>query len=206
MASHSWLYEWGVILTTYIHWDGPPSGPSGHPKFLWFLAMSLSLLLPGAPQDDHQHVATVVPRGANCHTNVAAPFPHGVPATSFSLRIFVAGMQQNTPKPGGFCWSCAMLTRYFGRWHFNNEQTFGFKVEDQKNAEILGFPRSDVLTRWRPISGHHLRCSLPNKHWDAHKASWTEPLSLETGSKNNISKGKITVNTSIAVSGSLNRW
>ena len=86
------------------------------------------------------------------------------------------------------------------------QQTFGFKVEDQKNAEILGFPRSDVLTRWRPISGHHLRCSLPNKHWDAHKASWTEPLSLETGSKNNISKGKITVNTSIAVSGSLNRW
>lgn len=147
----------GVIRTTYIPWDGPWAFPNG------FLAMSLYPLLPAAPQDDHQHVATVVPRRARCHTNVAAPHP----ARSSNDVFFVSDLCcRGAAKHTKTCVSLTLTRDFLGAalcWHDilggdtstmdlpTNLLVSRSTIQKMRKKRIS---RSDVLC-WRPISGHH---------------------------------------------------
>ena len=150
----------GVILTTYIHWDGPPSGPSQIPMIFGHVSFS-------APTRSSSRRPSA--RSNRSAKGGKVPYKRGssFPPRSSSDVFFVSDL----------CWRGAAKhtkTRWFllelcyvdtiiwevtlQQWTY--QQTFGFKVEDFK----VGCFDSLTTHFWASLWINPSRCSLPNKH------------------------------------------
>ena len=163
----------GVILTTYIHWDGPRSGPSQIPMIFGHVSFS-------APTRSSSRRPSA--RSNRSAKGGKVPYKRGssFPPRSSRDVFFVSDLccrdaAKHTKTRWFFLELCYVDTIF---WEVTLRQMdlptncwFQGRRLKKCGPRISKVGCSLLTTHfWASLWINPSRCSLPNKHWDAHKS------------------------------------